>query len=163
MDTNEALREHLIRALGWGEAHGGFDGAVEGIPPEHYGTQPEGLPYSAWQLVEHLRIAQRDLFDFCRDRAYTAPKWPDDYWPKTSAPPTDVAWAESLAAFRADREALRQFVRDPAVDLFADIPGWPGKTYLRTILLVVDHNAYHVGEFAILRQVMNLWPKKRNR
>ncbi len=151
------LRRHLLKLLGWRDAHVDFDAAIEDIPAEFYGVQPEGVPYSLWQLLEHLRFTQRDILDFCRDPAYAAPKWPDDYWPATVAPPTPEAWHDSVAAFRADQEAMSELVADPSLDLFARIPHGDGQTYLREVLLVADHNAYHLGEVVAVRRLLGIW------
>ena len=153
--SDEALRTHLRKLLDWRDAHAGFDAAVEGIPPEHRGRQPEGLPYSPWQLLEHLRRAQHDILDFCRNPEYAEMKWPDDYWPASPEPLAPGAWDESIAAFRADRESL-QHLADEA-DLFATIPHGSGQTYLRELLLVADHNAYHVGQLVAVRRLLGIW------
>jgi hypothetical protein len=157
MDPNESLRSHLVRVLDWQDAHAGFDAVVDGIPPQRRGTAPAGLPYSAWQLVEHMRLAQRDILDFCRDRDYREPHWPDDYWPRAAAPESEEAWQRSLAAFRADREAMKRLAADPDVDLFAAIPHGTGQTYLREVLLVADHNAYHLGQLVMVRRLLGAW------
>jgi uncharacterized damage-inducible protein DinB len=122
------------------------------------GKRPAGLPYSPWQLLEHLRRAQYDILEFCRNTAYVELTWPDDYWPETVAPPSPTAWAESVAAFQRDREALQQLCGNPDFDLFATIPHGTGQTYLREILLVADHNAYHVGELVVVRRLLGAWP-----
>lgn len=158
MTVGDPYRATIARSLDWKEAHVGFDRAVGGIPPELRGVQPEGLPYSPWQLLEHLRLAQRDILDFCRDPEYAAPEWPDDYWPPTAAPPSAEAWERSVAAFRADREALKQLAADSNLDLAAEIPHGDGQTYLRELLLVADHSAYHVGELVVVRRLLGVWP-----
>lgn len=151
------LREQLIKLLGWQDAHVNFDVAVEGIPPQLQGVRPEGLPYSPWQLLEHMRLTQRDILDFCRDPAYEAPKWPDDYWPQSTIPPTPEAWLGSVAAFRADREALERLIADPTLDLYAKIPHGEGQTYLREVVLVADHSSYHIGELVAVRRLLGAW------
>jgi uncharacterized damage-inducible protein DinB len=156
--ADAALRHHLLRLLDWRDAHAGFDAAVDGLPGEFRGAQPEGLPYSAWQLLEHLRLTQRDILDFCRNPEYAEPVWPDDYWPASSAPPTADAWDESIRGFRADRDALKALATDPDVDLFAEIPHGGGQTYVRELLLVADHTAYHVGQLVMLRRLLGAWP-----
>ena len=153
----EGLRRQLAAILDWRDAHAGFDAAVEGLPAELRGRVPAGLPYSAWQLVEHLRLAQHDILDFCRNPAYRELAWPDDYWPRAPEPPSPASWDESLAAYRRDRDALRALALDPAVDLFAAIPHGTGQTYLRELLLVADHNAYHVGQLVALRRLLGAW------
>jgi uncharacterized damage-inducible protein DinB len=158
MITPDRYRETVARLLDWGEAHAGFDRATSGIPPELCGVQPEGLPYSPWQLLEHLRLAQRDILDFCRDPDYTQPEWPDDYWPPTPAPPSADEWERSVEAFRGDRDTLRRLASDPDLDLAAEIPHGEGQTYLRELLLVADHNAYHLGELVVVRRLLGIWP-----
>jgi hypothetical protein len=153
----DALREQLAKALAWSDAHVDFDGAVRGLPERLRGIRPKGLPYSAWQLVEHIRLAQSDILDFCRNPKYRAQNWPDDYWPARPAPPTRSAWSRSLAAFRADRRELQRLARNPRLDLFAKIPHGDGQTYLREILLAADHTAYHVGELVMLRRLLGAW------
>jgi uncharacterized damage-inducible protein DinB len=152
-----ALRAQLASALDWREANAGFDKVVEGVPVELRGTRPAGLPYSLWQIVEHVRLAQHDILDFCRNPKYVEKKWPDDYWPRTDAPPTAAAWDESLAAFRRDREALKKLAVDPKIDLFAKIPHGSGQTYLREIILILDHNAHHVGQLIVVRRLLGAW------
>ncbi|HUF34463.1 MAG TPA: DinB family protein [Gemmatimonadales bacterium] len=150
----EAVRAELAASLDWHHAHADFDTAVEGLPAELRGRTPAGLPYSAWQLVEHLRLAQHDILDFCINPAYRELRWPDDYWPTAAAPPSDGAWEESLAGFRRDRDALRALAQDPAVDLLAPIPHGSGQTLLRELLLVLDHNAYHLGQLLAVRRLL---------
>ena len=157
MDSTDALRSQLSRYLGWHEAHAGFDAAVKDVPFAIQGQQPAGLPYSPWQLLEHIRIAQADILDFCRNANYVHKKWPDDYWPKNPAPPNAQAWDESVAGYRRDREAMQQLTSDPAVDLFARIPHGEKQTYLREVLLVADHASYHVGQLVLVRRLLNNW------
>src|SRR5690606_26001481 len=115
----EALRSHLARMLVWGDAHATFEKSVEGLHADLCGVVPEGAPHSAWQLLEHLRLTQRDILEFCRNPAYQEPQWPDDYWPDSAAPPGDNAWDASITAFLRDRDELVKMAEDPAVDLFA--------------------------------------------
>jgi hypothetical protein len=154
--SDAALRDQLARFLDWKEAHAGFDKAVEGLPPELRGVVPPGLQHSAWQILEHLRIAQHDILDFSVNPEYEEKKWPDDYWPP-AAPPTPAAWDESVAAYRRDRDAVKSLVRDSNVDLYARIPHGNGQTYLREVLLVADHAAYHVGQLVLVRQLLGAW------
>lgn len=157
--SDEALRAHVGRLLDWHDAHVDFDAAIKGIGPDLRGRQPQGLPYSPWQLLEHMRIAQHDILEFCRNPAYVEMKWPDDYWPKAPAPPNVTAWDKSIAAFRRDREALDAFFSDRSLDLFAKIPHGTGQTYLREALLVADHNAYHLGQLVAVRRLLGIWPE----
>jgi hypothetical protein len=152
------LRDQLARLLSWEDAHVGFEAAVAKLPPKLRGARPADLPYSPWQLVEHLRRTQHDILDFCRNPAYRQPTWPDDYWPETEAPPSSTAWTESVRAFERDREALQAVARDPAIDLMAPIPHGDGQTYLRELLLAADHAAYHLGELIVVRRLLGSWP-----
>jgi hypothetical protein len=156
MDRDKALRAHLRKLLDWEDAHVNFDAAADGIAPALRGVAPTGLPYSLWQLVEHLRRAQRDILEFCRNPSYIELS-PDDYWPPSAAPPTEAAWDQSLAAFRSDREELKRLAADAAVDLFDRIPHGTGQTYLRELLLVADHNAYHVAQLVAVRRCLGIW------
>jgi uncharacterized damage-inducible protein DinB len=157
-ESNEALRAQLVRLLTWHDAHVDFDRAVEGLPAALRGRRPRGVAWSAWELVEHLRLAQRDILDFCLNPNYAAQAWPDDYWPGRPAPPKARAWAASIAAFHRDLAALVALARDPATDLFARIPHGSGQTILRELLLVADHNAYHVGQIVAVRRTLGCWP-----
>jgi uncharacterized damage-inducible protein DinB len=118
---------------------------------------PEGLPYSPWQLLEHLRLAQHDILDFCLNPSYEEMNWPDDYWPASPSPPSAAAWDDSVAAYRRDLEAMQRLAGDPKIDLFATIPHGSGQTYLREILLVVDHAAYHIGQIVLVRRSLGNW------
>ncbi len=156
MNQDKILRSHLQKILDWEDAHIGFDNAVKGIPPELRGVQPQGLPYSPWQILEHIRICQYDILDFCRNPGYRELQM-EEYWPKTAAPPTPEAWAESIVAFRKDRDALKELASDPRIDLFAEISHGSGQTYLRELLLVSDHNAYHIADIVAQRRILGVW------
>jgi len=157
------MRDQIARSLDWGEAHVDFDRAVAGLAPELRGRRVNGLPHSAWEILEHLRIAQHDILDFARNPKYAEMKWPDDYWPDTPEPPSAKAWDASVAQFRRDRDAVKTLATDPAIDLAARIPhaDKATQTYLRAVLLVIDHNAYHVGELVLLRRLLGAWPPKK--
>lgn len=157
VSADDSLRDILARQLDWQDAHATFDAAVEGVAAEHRGTRPPGVAHSLWELLEHLRITQRDILDFCVDPGYTEPKWPDDYWPASAAPPSPDAWDQSAAAFRADRAALKALAADRTIDLYAAIPHGSGQTYLRELLLVAGHNSYHVGQLILVRQLLGIW------
>jgi uncharacterized damage-inducible protein DinB len=156
---NDPLRQQLSKALDWQEAHATFDQAVDGIPADKRGTRPVGFEHSAWQLLEHLRLAQDDLLDFCRNPRYVHEMtWPDDYWPKAPEPASDQEWAASVAAYRRTRQEAKQFVLD-VDDLMARVPtGNESQTQLRSILLIIDHAAYHVGQIVALRRALGIWP-----
>jgi DinB superfamily len=153
-----ALRDQLRKLLDWGDAHVTFDAAIERLPAKLRGVVPKGLPYSIWQLVEHLRLVQFDILDFCVNAAYEERAFPDDYWPKTIAPPSPKAWASSVAGLHRDREALAALLDDRELDLFAKIPHGSGQTWLRELLLVADHTAYHLGEIVAIRRLLGAWP-----
>jgi len=159
MDETAELRKHVIYLLNEGGAHVTFDAAVARFPAAARGKKPKGAPHTAWQLVEHMRIAQWDILEFSRNAAHISPKFPEGYWPKSEAPPTDRAWNESLRKFRADLEAMAALVSDPKTDLLARIPHGDGQTILREALLVADHNAYHLGQLVILRRLLGAWPE----
>ncbi|HEX5385462.1 MAG TPA: DinB family protein [Gemmatimonadales bacterium] len=158
MPADSALREQVAALLDWSDAHVNFDAAVANLPAALRGQAPAGLPYSPWQLLEHLRLAQHDILDFCRHAGYEQLTWPDDYWPRTAAPPSAAAWDESVQSFRADRSALQAMSRDPSLDLGARIPHGTGQTFLRELLLAADHAAYHVGELIVVRRLLGAWP-----
>jgi uncharacterized damage-inducible protein DinB len=157
-EQTTALRDQLARVLDWEEAHVSFNKAVEGIPLDKRGARAPGFEHSPWQLLEHIRIAQEDILDFCVNRAYEhTMKWPDDYWPRDPAPPSHEAWTDSLASYARSREALKRLARD-ADDLTATVPTGEGhQTYLRAILLAADHAAYHVGQIVAVRRALGIW------
>lgn len=159
LDSDKPLRAHLARLLDWEEAHVAFDKAIDGIPAEKRGARAPGFDHSPWETLEHMRIAQKDLLDFCVNPKYVhALRWPDDYWPANPAPPDARAWDASVADFKADREKLKQLANDARVDLFALVPTGKGQqTYLRAILLVVDHNSYHLGQLVAVRRALGIW------
>jgi hypothetical protein len=155
--SSSGIRKQLADTLSWGHAHVDFDKAVEGIPAEVRGRRPPGLPHSPWEILEHVRIAQEDILDFCRNPQYAERKWPDEYWPSSPEPPDPRAWDASVAAFRRDRDVMRHLATDPKVDLTAKIPHGTGQTFLREVLLILDHNAYHVGELVAARRALGAW------
>lgn len=151
-------REIVASALDWEQAHVSFDRALEGLPTALRGRRPPGAPHSVWEQLEHIRIAQRDLLDFCRDPGYVhSLEWPDDYWPRSPEPPNEQAWADSLSAVRADREAFKRWSIEADLDLTAKIPWGSGQTYLRTVLVAVDHMSYHVGQIVLTRRLLGAW------
>jgi hypothetical protein len=157
MNDDSSVRDHLSRLLSWDDAHVSFDKALDGIPESLQSQRPSNLPYSLWQLVEHLRLAQHDILEFCRNPDYRELRFPDDYWPASAAPPSSAAWHESIRQVREDRDAFRRLAVDPKVDLTARIPHSSGQTVLRELLLVADHTAYHVGELVMVRRLLGIW------
>jgi uncharacterized damage-inducible protein DinB len=157
MSDDASLRAHLVRILDWEDAHASFDHAIAGLRARLRGVTPPGFAHSAWQLVEHLRICQYDILDFCVNPKYVEMESMADLWPPSAKPPSAKAWTASVAAVRRDRAAVKKLAADRKVDLFARIPHGSGQTYLREILLVADHNAYHVGQLVALRRALGAW------
>ncbi|MDN3669479.1 DinB family protein [Echinicola jeungdonensis] len=151
------IRKHLISLLQWEDAHVNFDTVINGIPEELRGVQARGLPYSPWQLLEHLRTIQHDILDFCQNPNYKEPTWPDDYWPQFVAPRSLDEWENSIKLYRSDRKALLEMAANPEVDLTAPIPHGSGQNYFRELLLVADHNSYHIGQLVIVRRLLGIW------
>ena len=156
-DISGQVRDRTARALAWGDAHVTIDDAVDGLAPELRGRRASGFPHSPWELLEHIRIAQHDLLDFCRNPSYEAPAWPEDYWPAEPGPPDDSAWRASIEAYRRDRDDLAALVRDTTNDLESPIPHGSGQTYLREVLVCIDHTAYHVGQLVAVRRLLGDW------
>jgi hypothetical protein len=163
MNTDQVVREQLLALLRGGQAYMPFDQAVADFPMEHINRHPPNVPYTPWHLLEHLRITQWDILEFIRHPDYVSPTWPDGYWPPPAAQADPRAWQQTITAFQADLGALQALVTDPATDLYGPLPHAPRYTILREILVVADHNAYHIGEFAILRQVMGTWTASHTR
>jgi len=158
----EDVRRQLVRLLDGVDAHMPFEEAVADFPDQAMNERPPNVGYTLWHLVEHLRLTQWDILDYVTNPAYVEREWPREYWPDPSATATRADWDASVAGFLADRAALRSLVLDEGRDLVAVIAGTPGHTLLREVRIVADHNAYHVGELAILRQVMGSWPPGRD-
>jgi hypothetical protein len=150
----QSLRTELDRLLAGHGAHVDFEAAVADFPANLRTVRPEGSPHSAWDLLEHLRIAQWDMLEFCRNPKHVSPEWPDGYWPDPSAPPQ---WNKSVQAFRKDLEEMRKLVGDPKSDLFTAFAHGDGQTLLREALQLADHNAYHIGELVFLRRLLGAW------
>ena len=157
MAKDKALRAQLAEFLDWHHAHAGFDDVVRGVAPAKRGALPKGFAHSIWETVEHMRMAQADILDFCVNKHYEEKKWPDDYWPASKGPKNAAAWTQSLAAYRRDRKALQRLTTNPRIDLMAKIPHGSGQTYLREILLIADHNGHHIAQIIDLRRVLGIW------
>jgi hypothetical protein len=160
-DLEAALRKELIAALNGGNAHARFEDVVVDFPA-HLQSEKKGLPYSAWQLLEHIRLAQNDILRFSanHDGSYKELNFPDDYWPKSAAPPSAHAWEKSVASVLSDREAIVQLIGNPRQDLSAAFPLGEGQNLLREAILVIDHNSYHTGELLTLRCLLGIWPAR---
>ncbi len=148
------LRKHLADLLRMKGAHVNLEAAVADFPVALRGVKPQGAPHTAWQLLEHLRIAQEDILDFSRNPRYREKKFPDDYWPATEAPPSEEAWDASIQQFQNDLKEMLGLVADTRLDLLAKIPHGTGQTLLREAMLVADHNAYHLGQLVFLRKML---------
>jgi len=157
MAESDALRQHVLDLLRGHNAHADFETVLADFPSRLRGMKPAGSPYTGWQLLEHMRIAQWDILEFSRDAKHKSPAWPEGYWPKNEAPPNAAAWNNSLRSFRADLKAMAKLVADKNTDLFAKIPHGSGQTILREALLVADHNAYHLGQIVLLRRLLGAW------
>lgn len=160
MTKSDPLRRHLDRYLESSEAHVSTEDAFANLPAAFRGRRPAGIEHSPWEILEHIRIAQHDILEFCRNPKYTELDWPQDYWPPHPAPPTAGAWDASLERYREDLAELRAIATDESNDLFARIPHGETQTYLRELLLVVDHTSYHVGQLVLIRQLLGAWPPK---
>jgi uncharacterized damage-inducible protein DinB len=161
MEKRQDWREIVASSLGWEQAHTSLEHAVKDFPQDLRGQRPEGYPHSAWELLEHLRITQRDLLDFCQNSDYTEKlEWPQDYWPSSAAPGSAAAWTKSVNGCKKDREALARFATDSDIDLTSRIPRGTGQTYLRTLLVALDHASYHVGQIVAVRRLLGAWPVK---
>ena len=156
-NKDESLREHLLYLLRGGGAHAKFDEVVSDFSVKLRGKRVDGLPYTAWMLLEHMRIAQWDILDFSVNPKYRAMDWPEGYWPKTEGPPSAVAWNNSIKEFKKDLKAMEALVANSRTDLYAKIPWGEGQTVLREALLVADHNAYHLGQLVTLRRLLGTW------
>jgi hypothetical protein len=154
---DKLLREHVLYLLNGGGAHARFDDTVKNLPEELRGVTPNGLPHSAWMLVEHLRLAQGDILEFSRNAKHASPEWPKGYWPQMAAPPSAAAWNKSIQQFRKDLKSMQDLVSNPKTDLYARIPWGDGQTILREALLLADHNAYHLGQLIDVRRLLGAW------
>lgn len=158
MSNDQEVRNQLVNLLLKRQAHMLFEDAIANFPSGHINTHPPHVTYSFWHLLEHIRICQWDILDYIRNPEYKTLNFPDDLWPASNVETDMDGWEQTIQQFYADRQALVDIVNDPGSDLYAPIPhGWDGHNILREILVVADHNAYHIGEFAILRQLMELW------
>ena len=154
---NDPVREQIINLLKGGQAHLTLDDTLKGFPEKLRGVKPPGAPHSAWQLLEHLRIAQLDILEFSRDAKHVSPKWPEGYWPTSDKPPTDAQWKKCVSAIKKDLQTMQRLVEDPRTDLYSKIPHGTGQNILREALLIADHNAYHLGQLLLVRRLLGAW------
>jgi hypothetical protein len=162
MDTDKALREHLLALLNGHQAAMNFDDVVANFPEQFRNAFAPNVTYTPWHVVEHLRLCQWDILDYMRNPSYQYMEWPKDYWPARDATADDATWQRSVTSFQRNLDTVRAIVTDPQTDFYAPIPhGYGGHTILREVLLIADHNAYHVGELGLMRQILGAWPKNR--
>ena len=158
MSTVDEWASIVASSLTWEQAHASLDHSVQGLAPAVRGKRPTSFPHSAWELLDHIRRTQRDLLEFCTNPKYHELRWPDDYWPDSPAPPDEAAWSECLADIRADAQALADFTVENAATLTEKIPHGTGQTYLRTVLVAMDHTSYHTGQIVAVRRLLGAWP-----
>lgn len=154
---DSSIRQHVVYVLKGGGAHAKFEDVMGDFPSKLRGKKISGLPYSAWMVLEHIRIAQWDILEFSRNRKHVSPDWPAGYWPAGDTPPSAAAWAGSIRGFQKDLKAMQALVANPKTDLYALLPWGDGQTVLREALLVADHNAYHLGQLVTLRRLLGAW------
>jgi hypothetical protein len=157
--NEKSLRNQLRKFMNWHDAHVDWKSALAGLAPARRGVRPAGAPHSAWELLEHARIAQRDILEFCRNAKHVSPDWPSGYWPPNPAPANAAAWNKSVKGFLKDMEALGKLAVDPKTDLLRPIAHGSGQTILRELLLAADHNYYHLGQFVLVRRMLGDWPE----
>src|SRR5215472_16164554 len=157
MATDKSLREHVVNLLKGGGAHVSFDDAVKDLPAVLRGKRPKGADHSPWEILEHLRIALWDILEFTRDPKHVSPEFPTGYWPKTQAPPDAKAWNNTIKSFRADLEVMIKIVQNKKTDFYTPFTHGDGQTVLREVLVVADHNAYHLGELLLVRRLLGTW------
>lgn len=160
MSNDKAVREQLLSLLKGGNAHIKFDDAVRGFPISLVNARVPNVPYTFWHLIEHMRISQHDILDFIENPDYEEMEWPKDYWPKKGKKATGKDWKKSISIFNSDSKRLQGIVRNPKTDLYARIPHGTGQNIAREIMLVADHNAYHLGEFVLMKRAMGRWSKR---
>ena len=160
MSNDGALRDHLLYLLRGGGAHINFDELIADFPVDSINQKPAGLPYTPWQVLEHMRLAQWDILEFSRDPDHVSPEWPKGYWPKPDELGNPTLWKQTIEQFRNDLQQMEALVEDPATDLHAKIPHGDGQTILREALLIADHNAYHLGVLAVMARIAKTNPKE---
>lgn len=153
---DHALRDHVLSLLKGGGAHATFEDTLNGWPLQFTGIKIAKFPHTAWMLLEHLRIAQRDILEFSRNSKHVSPKWPEGYWAESAAPPNEAAWKASIESCKKDLQAMQRMVSDQKIDPFATIPWGEGQTILREALIFADHNAYHLGQLMMLRKSLGI-------
>lgn len=156
--TDSVLRDNLVRLLEGGQAHVSFQKALSGLKSKLRNVRPHPGLHSVWEELEHMRIAQEDILCYTLDSSWQSPRWPEGYWPDQRADLTEEMWSQSLSDFNSDLNRVTALVRDPNFNLTAKIPHGEGRTYLRQVLLIADHNAYHLGQIVLIRRLLSDWP-----
>lgn len=157
MDADSILRKQLLELLDGRNAHMQFKDAVAGFPLGSINTEPPNSKHTPWRLLEHMHIAQWDILEFVRNPKHVSPPWPEGYWPPEGKQAAQADWDQTLKGFREDLQAIHSLVEDPNTDLSTDLPHAPGYTVLREVLVLADHNAFHLGEFALMRGILGAW------
>ena len=160
--SDQALRDHIKKMIAGQDAHVDFEKAVADFPEDKRGARPEGARHSAWEILEHMRIAQSDILEFSRNPNHESPEWPDGYWPQEESPPDDAAWQYGIDTFLHDRKEMQELVANESVDLFAKIPHGTGQTVFREAIVVATHNSYHTGELVLLRRLLGAWGQEQS-
>jgi len=159
MTNEQQIRQQIAKLLDWGDAHADFRTAVEDFPDDLRGEVPSGFSRSAWELLEHMRIALWDIVEFTKDARHKSPPWPDGYWPPLRTPPQEEAWQQSVRSFVDLVEEMRGLILDRHRPLLEPLPRGQGQTLMREALLVADHNSYHLGQLVQLRKALKAWKK----
>lgn len=156
--NDKQLRKDLIELLKGGHAHASVEDVLRDISPEARNARNSASSHTIWELLEHLRLAQEDILRYTLDPAWVSPKFPEGYWPGDSRPVTETEWNSSVSRFLNDLGDVIRLVEDTSIDLTSQIPHGEGRTYLREVLLVADHNSYHLGQIAQIRKELGDWP-----
>ncbi|HVX24832.1 MAG TPA: DinB family protein [Parafilimonas sp.] len=155
--TTQEIIQQLIALLTKANAHATFNDAIKNIPFEDLGKKPNNLPYSIWQITEHIRIAQKDILEFSTNKNYKELDWPNDYWPKEAAPKNEASWKKCIDEIQKDLDAFIQLLNDENADLYTPFEHGNGQNLLREALLIADHTSYHTGEIIVIRRVLGNW------
>ena len=159
-ENDQSIRKHVLYLLRGGGAHLSFDDFINSFPADLCGRRIDGLPYTPWQVLEHMRLAQWDILEFSRDASHVSPEWPKGYWPQPDDLGSPTLWQQTIDQFRKDQKQVEALVKDPSTDLHAKIPHGDGQTILREALLIADHNAYHLGALAVMARIVKAVPSE---
>jgi hypothetical protein len=157
MNNDVLVKEQLTRLIKKSHAHATLEKALEGLPAEYRGVVPDGLPYSIWQLVEHIRFCLWDILEFCKSAEHVSPSWPDGYWVKSATPASDKEWDDSLKQLHTDTNNFIELLNSKDADIHKPIPWGDGQTLLREAIVIIDHNGYHTAEIILIRRLLGIW------